>query len=165
MAALEAKAEHSELEMFSIKTLVQSMVQTIQGMQNIMSSNMATAITTDRRESPRPSHSLSPRSVRSSISRDSSSSEWSGPRWSSYMMKRDKENRSRHYSQSFNSSSSSECQTESELKSVSQGGSSFSHGSKLSRNYEQDPRLPNFTGKEVWKVWFMRFDDIAKHRG
>ena len=67
MAALEAKAEQSKLEMSSIKTLMQSMVQTIQGMQNIMSSNMATAITTDSRESPRPSHSLSPRSVRSSI--------------------------------------------------------------------------------------------------
>ena len=63
MAAFEAKAEQSELEMSSIKTLMQSMVQTIQGMQNIMSSNMATAITTDSRESPRPSHSLSPRSV------------------------------------------------------------------------------------------------------
>ena len=43
MAALEAKAEQSELEMSSIKTLMQSMVQTIQGMQNIMSSNMTTS--------------------------------------------------------------------------------------------------------------------------
>ena len=98
MAALEAKAEQSELEMSSIKTLMQSMVQTIQGMQNIMSSNMATAITTDGRECLRPSHSLSPRSVRSSISGNSSSSEWSGPSQSSCMVKRDKHNKSRHYS-------------------------------------------------------------------
>ena len=70
MAALEAKAEQSGLEMSSVKTLMQSMVQTIQGRQNIMSSNMATAITTDSRESPK--------SVRLSISRDSSSSEQSG---------------------------------------------------------------------------------------
>ena len=98
MAALEAKAEQSELEMSSIKTLMQSMEVNIQGMQNIISSNMATAITTDSRESPRPSNTLSPASVRSSISRESSSSEWSGPSWSSCMMKRDKHNKSRHYS-------------------------------------------------------------------
>ena len=98
MAALEAKAEQSELEMSSIKTLMQGMVQTIQGMQNIMSSNMATAITTDSRESQRPPHNLSPRSVRSSIFRDSSSSEWSGPSQSSCTMKTDKHNKSRHYS-------------------------------------------------------------------
>ena len=54
---------------------MQSMVQIIQGMQNIMSSNMATAITTDSRVGPRPSCSLSPRSVRSSISKDSSGGE------------------------------------------------------------------------------------------
>ena len=53
MAALKAKAEQPELEMSSIKTLMQSMVATIQGMQNIMSSNMATTITTDNRESPK----------------------------------------------------------------------------------------------------------------
>ena len=53
MAALEAKADQSESEMSSVKTLVQSMVQTMQGMQNIMSLNMATAITTDSRESPK----------------------------------------------------------------------------------------------------------------
>ena len=47
MAVLEAKAEQSESEMSSIKTLMQSMVQTMQGMQNIISSNMATAITSE----------------------------------------------------------------------------------------------------------------------
>ena len=75
MGALKAKAEQSKLEMSSIKTLMQSMVQTIQDMQNIMSSHMATAITTDGRESLRPSHSLSPRSVMSSISGNGSGGE------------------------------------------------------------------------------------------
>ena len=50
MVALEAKAEQSKLEMSSIKTLMQSMVQTMQGMQNIISLNVATAITIDGRE-------------------------------------------------------------------------------------------------------------------
>ena len=87
MAALEAKAKQYEFKMSSIKTLIQSMEQIIQDIQIIMSSNMATAITTGSRESPRPSYSLSPRSVRSSMSRDSSSSEWSGPSKSSCKMK------------------------------------------------------------------------------
>ena len=113
IAALEAKAEQSELEMSSIKTLMQSMVQTIQGMQNIMSSNMASAITAHSRGSPILSCSLSPKSVRSSVSRDSSSSEWSGPSWSSHKMKRDNHNKSRHYSLSPSSSSSSEAELES----------------------------------------------------
>ena len=87
MAALEAKAKQYEFKMSSIKTLMQSMVQTIQGIQIIMTSNMATAITTDSRESSRLSYSLSPRSIRSSMSRDSSSNEWSGPCQSSCKMK------------------------------------------------------------------------------
>ena len=143
IAALEAKAEQFELEMSSIKTLMQNMVQTIQGMQNIMSSNMATAITTDSKESPRLSHSLSPRSVRSSISGDSSSSEQSGPRQSSCMMKRDKHNKSRHYSWSPISSSNSESEPGSELESVSQAGCGSFNRSRLSRNHEQDPRCVN----------------------
>ena len=44
MAVLEAWAEQSESEMSSIKTLMHSMMQTMQGMQSIMSSNMATAL-------------------------------------------------------------------------------------------------------------------------
>ena len=95
---------------------------------------MATDITADSRESPKPSHSLSPRSFRSSISRDISSSEWSGPSQSSHKMKRDKQNKSKHYSQS--PSSSSESEPELELDSVSQAGSISFHGSGQSRNYE-----------------------------
>ena len=98
MAVLEAKTEQSELEMSSIKTLMQSMVQTIQGLQNIMSLNVKTTINTDGRESLRPSHSLSPRSVRLSISGNCSSSELSGSSQSSCVVKRDKHNKSRHYS-------------------------------------------------------------------
>ena len=144
MAVLEAKAEQCKLEMSSIKALMQSMVQTIQGMQSIMFLSMATAITTDVRESLRPS----PRSVISSISGNSSSSELSGPSQSNCMVKRDKHNESRHCSHS--PSSSSESDPESDLESVSQAGSSSSLGSRLSRNYEQDPRLPNITGKDTW---------------
>ena len=128
MAALEAKAEWSQLQMSSIKTLMQSMVQNIQGMQNIMSSSMATATTTDGRENLRLSLSLSPRSVRSSISVNSSSSELSGPSQSSCMVKRDKHNKSRHCSHSPSLSSSSESEPESQLESVSQAGSSSSMG-------------------------------------
>ena len=167
MTAFEGKAEQSESEISSVKTLMQGMVHTMQGMQNIMSSNITTAITVDSRKSPEPSHSLSPRSVRSSISRDSSSSEWLGQSQISHKMKRDKHNKSKHHSQSpsSSSSSSSESEPESELMSVCQAVSSSSHGSRSSRNYEHDPRLPNFTGKEAWKVWFTRFDDIATCRG
>ena len=149
MAVLEARAEWSESEMSSLKTLMCSMMQTMQGMQSIMSSNMA--------KGPEPSCSSSPGSIVSMSSRESSvhSSPSSGQ--SRHKAKKDKHHKSKCYSQPPSSSSESE----SEFESVSQDGSISFHGSRPSRNYEQDPRLPNFTGREAWKVWFTRFDDIA----
>ena len=105
-------------------------------MQNIMSSNITTAITADSRVCPKLSHTSSPRSIRSSISKDSSSSEQQGPSQSSHKMKRDKHNKSKHYSQSPSSSSNSESEPEFELQSVCQAGSSSSHGLRSNRNYE-----------------------------
>ena len=132
----------------------------MQGMQSIMSSNMATAIASDNMKSPKPSCSSSPGSIVSMSSRDSSGGSSPSSGQSRYMMKKDKDHRSKYYSQSPSSSSESE----SEIGSVSRAGSISSHGSRSSRNYEQDPRLPNFTGRKAWKVWFTRFDDIATHQ-
>ena len=61
----------------------------------------------------------------------------------------------------YSQSPSSGPESESEFESVSQAGSISSYGSRSGRNYERDPRLPNCTGSEAWKVWFTRFDDIA----
>ena len=155
MAVLEARAEWSESEMSSTKTLMHSMMQTMQGMQSIMSSNMATAIVPDNMKSPEPSCSSRAESIVSASSRDSSVGSSPSSGQSRYKMRKGKHHRSKHCSQSPSSSS------ESEFKSVSPAGSIPSHESRSSRNYEQDPRLPNFTGKEAWKVWFTRFNDIA----
>ena len=67
MAVLEATAKWSESEMSSIRTLMHSMVKTMQGMQNIMSSNVATTIVSDNMESPKPSCSSSPGSIVSEL--------------------------------------------------------------------------------------------------
>ena len=161
MAVLDARAEQSESEMSSIKTLMHSMMQTMQGMQSIMSSNMATAITSNTMKSPEPSCSSRAGSIVSKSSRDSSVGSSPSSGQSRYKMRKGKHHRSKHSSQSPSSSSESE----SEFESVSQAGSISSHGSRSSRNYEWNPRLPNFTGKEAWKVWLTRLDDIATHQG
>ena len=153
MAVLEARAEWSESEVSSLKTLMHSMMQTMQGMQSIMSSNMA--------KGPEPSCSSSPGSIVSTSSRDSSGGSSLSSGQSRYKVRKDKHHQSKCYSLPPSSSSESD----SEFESVSQAGSISSHGSRPSRNYEQDPRLPNFTGREAWKVWFTRFDDIATHQG
>ena len=146
MAVLEARAEWSESEVSSLKTLIHSRMQ---GMQSIMSSNME--------KGPEPSCSSSPGSIVSTSSRDSSGDSSPSSGQSRYKMRKDKHHQSKCYSLPPSSSSESD----SEFKSVSQAGSISFHGSRPSRNYEQDPRLPNFTGREAWKVWFTRFDDIA----
>ena len=64
MAVLEARTKLSESEMPSLKSLMHSMMQTMQGMQSILSSNMA--------KGPELSCSSSPGSVVSMSSRDSS---------------------------------------------------------------------------------------------
>ena len=151
VAVLEARYKQSESEMSSIKTLMHSMMQTMQGMQNIMSSNMT--------KGPEPSFSSSPGSIVSASSSDSSGGSSPSSGQSGYKVKKDKHHRSKCYSQSPRS----ESESESEFESVSQAGSISSHGSRFGRNYERDPRLPNFTGREAWKVWFTRFDDIATH--
>ena len=115
MAVLEAKAEHSESEMSSIKTLMHSMVQTMQGILSIMSSNMATAIAYDNMKSPKPSCSSSPGSIVSVSSMDNSGGSSPGSGQSRCKMKKDKHHRSKHYSQSPSSSSESEY----EFRSVS----------------------------------------------
>ena len=140
MVVLEARAKQSESEMSSLKTLMHSMMQTMQGMQSIMSSNMA--------KGPEPSCSSSPGSIVSMSSRDSSVGSSPSSGQSRHKAKKDKHHKSKHYSQPPSSSSESE----SEFKSVSQVGSISSHGSRPSRSYVQDPRLPNFTGREAWKV-------------
>ena len=145
MAVLEARAGSSESEMSSIKTLVHSMMQTMQGMQSIMLSNMATTIASDNMRSPEPSCSSGPGSIVSTSSRDSSGGSSPSSVQSRYEMKKGKHHRSKHHSQSPSSSS------ESEFESVSQAGSIYSHESRSSRNYEQDPRLPTFTSREAWK--------------
>ena len=152
MAALEARAEQSESEVSSLKTLMHSMMQTMQGMQSIMSPNMA--------KGPEPSCSSSPGSIVSTSSRDSSGGSSLSSGQSRYKVRKDKHHQSKCYSLPPSSSSESD----SEFESVSQAGSIFSHGSRPSRNYEQDPRLLNFTGREAWKVWFTKFDDIATHQ-
>ena len=124
MAILEARAEWSESEMSSIKTLMHSMIQIMQGMQSIMSSNMA--------KGPEPSCNSSPGSIVSKSSRDSSGGSSPSSGQSRYEMKKDKHHRSKHYSQSPSSGSASE----SEFKSVSQAGSISSHWSWSSRNYK-----------------------------
>ena len=153
MAVLEARAEWSESEVSSLKTLMHSMMQTMQGMQSIMSSNMA--------KGPQPSCSSSPGSIVSMSSRVRSGGSSPSSSQIRYKMRKDKHHQSKWYSLPPSSSSESD----SELESVSQAGSISSHKSRPSRNYEQDARLPNFTGREAWKVWFTRFDDIATHWG
>ena len=108
MAVLEARAEWSESEMSSLKTLLHSMMQTMQGMQSIMSSNMA--------KGPEPSCSLSPGSIVSTSSRDSSVGSSPSSGQSRHKVKKDKHHKSKHYSQPPGSSSESE----SEFESVSQ---------------------------------------------
>ena len=124
MAVLEARAKWSESEMSSHKTLMHSMMQTMQGIQSIMSSNMA--------KGPEPSFSSSPRSIVSTSSRDSSVGSSPNSGQSRHKAKKDKHHESKHYSQPPSSSSESE----SDFKSVSQVGSISSHGSRPSRSYE-----------------------------
>ena len=124
IAVLEARAKWSESEMSSFKTLMCSMMQTMQGMQSIMSSNMA--------KGPEPSCSSSPGSIVSTSSRDSSVGSSPSSGQSRHKAKKDKHHKSKHYSQPPSSSSESE----SEFKSVSQAGSISSHGSRPSRNCE-----------------------------
>ena len=100
MAVLEAKAEWSESEMSSIKTLMHSIMQTMQGMQSIMSPNMT--------KGPEPSCSSSPGSIVSTSSRDSSGISSPSSGQSRSKTKKDKHHRSQHYSQSPSSSSESE---------------------------------------------------------
>ena len=151
MAVLEARAEWSESGGVFPQDLMHSMMQTMQGMQSIMSSNMA--------KGPEPSCSSGPGSIVSISSRDTSGSNSPSSGQSRYKVRKDKHHQSKCYSLPPSSSSESD----SEFESVSQAESSSSHGSQPSRNYEQDPILPNFTGREAWKVWFTRFDDIATH--
>ena len=153
MAVLEARAEQSESEVSSLKTLIHSTMQTMQGMQSIMSSNMA--------KGPEPSCSSSPGSIVSMSSRDSSGGSSPSSGQSRYKVRKDKHHQTKCYSLPPSSSSESD----SEFESVGQAGSISSHGSRHSRNYERDPRLPNFTGREACKVWFTRFDDIATCQG
>ena len=96
---------------------------------------------------PEPSCSSSPGSIVSMSSRDSSGGSSLSSGQSRYKVRKDKHHQSKHYSLPPSSSSESD----SEFKSVSQAGSISSHGSRPSRNYERDPRLPNFTGREAWK--------------
>ena len=110
MAVLEARAEWSESEMSSIKTLMHSMMQS---MQSIMLSNMATTIAFDNMKSPEPSCSSGPGSVVSMSSRDSSGDSSPSSGQSRYKMKKGKHHRSKHYFQSPSSRS------ESVFKSVS----------------------------------------------
>ena len=37
--------------------------------------------------------------------------------------------------------------------------------SRTGRQYDQDPRFPNFTGKESWHTWYTHFDDVANRKG
>ena len=78
-----------------------SIVQTMQGMQSIMSSNMATAIASNDMKSPKPSCSSSPGSIVSASSRDSSGGSSLSSGQSRYTTKKDKHHRSKHYSQSL----------------------------------------------------------------
>ena len=161
MAVLEARVEWSESEMSSIKTLMHNLMQTMQGMQSIMSSNMATAIASNNMKSPEPSCSSRAGSIVSMSSRGSSVGSNPSSGQSRYKMGKGKHHRSKHYSQSPSSSSESE----SEFESFSRAGSISSHRSRSGRNYEWDPRLPNFTGREAWKVWFTWFNNIATCQG
>ena len=124
MAVLEARAEWSESVVSSLKTLMHSMMQTMQGMQSIMSSNMA--------KGPEPSCSSSPGSIVSTSSRDSSGGSSPSHSQSRYKMRKDKHHQSKHYFLPPSPSSESDL----EFKSVSQAGSISSHGSRPSRNYE-----------------------------
>ena len=123
MALLEARAKWSESEMSSLKTLMHSMMQTMQGMQSIVSSNMA--------KSPQPSCSSSPGSIVSMSSRDSSVGSSPSSGHSRHKVKKDKHHKSKCYSQSPSSSSESEY----EFESVSQAGSISCNGSRSSRDY------------------------------
>ena len=53
------------------------------------------------------------------------------------------------------SSSTDEQGDQSEYLFPRRGGNNYSHGA----------RLPPFTGKDDWKVWYNRFSDVADHRG
>ena len=127
MTVLETRAKWSESEMSSLKTLMHSMIQTLQGMQSIMSSNVV--------KGPEPSCSSSPGSIVSMGSRDSSGGNSPSSSQRRYEMKKDRHHRSKCYPWSPSSGSESK----SEFESVSQAGSISSHGSRSSSNYEQDP--------------------------
>ena len=93
MAVLEARAEQSESEVSSLKTLMHSRMQTMQGMQSIMSSNMA--------KGPEPSCSSSPGSIVSMSSRDSSGGSSPSSGQSRYKVRKDKHHQSKCYSLSL----------------------------------------------------------------
>ena len=93
MAALEARAKWSESEMSSLKTLMHCMMQTMRGMQSIMSSNMA--------KGPEPSCSSNPGSIVSMNLRDSSVGCSPSSGQSRNKVKKDKHHKSKHYSQSL----------------------------------------------------------------
>ena len=98
-----------------------SMMQTMQGMQCIMSSNMT--------KGPEPSCSSSPGSIVSTSSRDSSVGSSPSSDQSRHKAKKDMHHISKCYTQSPSSGSESE----SEFESVSQTGSISSHGSRSGR--------------------------------
>ena len=35
---------------------------------------------------------------------------------------------------------------------------------RVNRGFRRNPKLPPFTGKETWKGWFNRFDEVANRQ-
>ena len=157
-ASLESKLQSSNLEMQSMKNMMESMAQNMQAMQNMMINNGGTHMVDQSPEEKE-------KSKKQGQKRSSTDSVDSDSPKHSFASHESKKLRKKTRVKVVSSSSSS---SESEFESGSLSDAISVDSSRVSRTgrqYDRDPRFPNFTGKESWCTWYTGFDDVANRKG